>query len=148
MSFFPFKYSMAMSPGEEFISRVKLYYQYNIVFKPCAKSQGINYRQYEGFLKESKKAVKYYQMKLNIKKDELQKHKIQANKKANEDMAMVKNLMPIMGLGQPKDQLSKEQLKKIRKYCGEQWQNSLVVRTLIKLEMNDEDNDISDDLDF
>ena len=139
--------SSSKSPQEEFIKDIVMYYQWNQVFKPCSISGGIRKSQYKAFKKESEQYIKFRQKARGIKSDELKGLKVEANKRAAVEMKQTTSLFPMLGVGQPMNNLGVQQLGRVVKLCSDVWSQSMVFRGLMTQEMNQGSND-PEDLDF
>ena len=142
--------SGASSKGEkDYIDQMSYYYMVNYVFKNCAISGGISKKQYNGLKKEAQMVGDALQKRGNITAERVKELKVTANKKwQNGDGKMLKTLMPMMGLGTPRDQLSSTQWSKILVYCDEQWATNTVLRNLIVQSLSQGDGNSAEDLDF
>ena len=138
------------SKGEkDYIDQMSYYYMLNYVFKNCAVSGGITKKQYNGLKKEAKMVGDALQKRGNITAERVKELKVTANKKwQNGEGKMLLTLMPMMGLGTPRDQLSATQWSKILVYCDEQWATNNVLRNMIVQSISQGGGKSAEDLDF
>ena len=141
--------SGASSTGEkDYIDQMSYYYMLNHVFKNCAVSGGISEQKYNGLKKEAKVVGDHLQKKGNITAERVKDLKVMANKKWQDDTPALKTILPMMGLGTPRDQLSATQWSKVLVYCDEQWATQAVLRNMIVQSISQGDGNSAEDLDF